>query len=139
VVGAAESPSPAPNLEVLPAGPGGGRDDPELCRVTRDVKRGAWAVTIGAHRTWEVDERHVHERHQEATATVSEHDPAHAAVRADLLMRLRWAGQTFEVHTTAGAESDGSAFHVTLDSNLTVDGAAHYSRRWARTIPRHLL
>jgi len=36
-------------------------------------------------------------------------------------------------------ESDASSLHVTVELNVTLDGAPFHARRWARSYPRRLL
>jgi hypothetical protein len=36
-------------------------------------------------------------------------------------------------------ESTADALHVTIQLEITIDGVPYHSRRWAKSIPRHLL
>ena len=75
----------------------------------------------------------------EATTRVSDDDPAHASIRATAEVERRWPDRTVVAVSRGAIESDVSEFHVTVELDVTLDGAPFHQRRWARSYPRRLL
>jgi hypothetical protein len=78
-------------------------------------------------------------RSAETTAVVSERDPARATVQGLSRVVLRWPERTIDTRARGQIESTENAFHVSIHLDITMDGLPHFSKRWVRTIPRHLL
>jgi hypothetical protein len=141
VVGAQEPPLPAPNL--LPPTPFtphvtayAGKP---IFSVTRDHIAGTAAVRVGTSGRTRVSDRVEFERSSDATATVSEHDPAHATIRGVSRIVLHWPDRTIDTIARAQVESTVDTLNVTIQLNITLDGQPYHSRRWAKSVWRHLL
>jgi putative CocE/NonD family hydrolase len=131
---------PTPAFEPSPFGDeeGEGRA-PQVWRVSRDQMTGQVEVAIEGGGTARVDGDWVQESRSEAVASVNERDPARASVRGRQTVRYRWPGRTIELHSRGQIESDAATFQAMLHVEITVDGLPHFSRRWLRSYPRHLL
>ena len=69
----------------------------------------------------------------------SNRDPADVVATGEHRRRLVRADGTLTVDTGCTLRSTVSAFHLTIDLDVRVDGHPHYQRRWVRTFPRVLL
>ena len=66
-------------------------------------------------------------------------DPADVAAVGKHHRRIvRNDGET-TVDTCCSFRSTETAFHVTIDLHIAVNGLPHHQRRWVRTFPRALL
>jgi hypothetical protein len=131
-------PLPAPDLA-----PAGSDIEPHRgsYRVTRDHANGQVEVTIGSDAVSRrrVDELLTIEGMYRATAIVAEHDPARASITGQQWARYIWPDRTVEMRCRGEFQSDATMIHALVHVALTVDGLPHFSRRWARSVPRHLL
>ena len=132
-------PLPEPAFEPVPEPPAAGLQAPPVWRVTRDHGQAQTEVAIAGGGTIRLDERYVQETQYEATATVSERDPAQASVCGLYTVRYRWPIGTIETRARGQITSDATTFHVMIHAEITVDGRPHFSRRWVRDFPRRLL
>lgn len=116
-----------------------GYSDKPIYSVTRDHIAGTAAVRVGTSGRTRVSEHVEMERSSDATASVSEHDPAHATIRGVNHVVLHWPERTIDTTARAQVESTVDALHVTIQLNILVDGQPYHSRRWAKSVRRHLL
>jgi hypothetical protein len=96
-----------------------------LRTVTRDVRR----PTPAAELTTEA----------RLTMWASNRDPADVVATGEHRRRLVRADGTITVDTGCTLRSTASAFHLTIDLDVKVDGRPHHQRRWVRSFPRDLL
>jgi len=131
---------PEPRLRppVSIASPFSGAGDAPVWRITRDILQGTCEVMIRGSGMSRFEDLKV-TRDSEAVAIVSERDPARASVRGRQHVTLHWPDRDIEARARGQIESTKDAFHVTIHLDLTMDGAPHFSRRWVRSFPRHLL
>jgi predicted acyl esterase len=110
-------------------------------RVTRDHASGQVEVMIGSDDVTRrrVDELLTIEAMSQATATVLEHDPARASISGQQMARYIWPDRTVEMRCRGQLQSDATTFHLMVHVAITLDGLPHFSRRWTRSVPRHLL
>jgi len=116
-----------------------GYADKPIYSVTRDHVAGTAAVRVGTSSRTRVSDQIEVERSSDATATVSEQDPARATMRGLNRTVLHWPERRIETLARAQVESTVDAFHVTIQLNINVDDQPYHSRRWVKSIPRHLL
>jgi putative CocE/NonD family hydrolase len=107
--------------------------------VTRDHIARSAAVRVGTSARTRVSAQVEFERSADATATVSEDDPAHATIRGLNRVILHWPERTIETTARAQVESTAGTLNVTIQLNITLDGQPYHSRRWAKSVRRHLL
>jgi len=96
-----------------------------LRTVTRDVRR----PTPTAELTTEA----------RLSMWASNRDPADVVATGEHRRRFVRADGTITVDTGCTLRSTASAFHLTIDLDVKVDGRPHYQRRWVRSFPRVLL
>lgn len=141
VVALQEPALPAPRLQepALLAPTAEVQAGPPTWRITRDAMAGTSEVYLSsASHTW-VKAGLEFSSSSEATATVSEQDPARAAIRGSSRVTLYRLGSAIDTQASGQIESSEDAFHVVISLNIIVDDKVYHTRRWARSIPRHLL
>jgi hypothetical protein len=109
--------------------------------VTRDHASGQVEVTIGNGGVTRrrIDNLLTIESMSRATAITAEHDPARASITGQQMARYIWPDRTVEMQCRGEIQSDATTFHLIVQVALTMDGLPHFSRRWTRSVPRHLL
>jgi hypothetical protein len=134
----ATDPLPSPDLAPSQTDVG---PDRGTYRVTRDHTNGQVEVTIGSEGVTRrrVDELLTIESMGRATAIVAEHNPARASITGLQMARFIWPDRTVEMRCRGQLQSDSTTIHVLVHIALTMDGLPHFSRSWARSVPRHLL
>ena len=96
-------------------------------------------MRVGTSGRTRVSEHVEMERSSDATATVSEDDPAHATIRGVNRVILHWPERTIDTTARAQVESTADTLHITIQLNITMDGQLYHTRRWAKSVRRHLL
>jgi putative CocE/NonD family hydrolase len=113
--------------------------DKPIWSVTRDHIAGTASVRVGTSGRSRISDTVELARMADATATVSEADPAHATIRGVNRVTLHWPERTIESTARAQVESNAVTFQVTIQLAITMDGLPYHSRQWTRSIPRHLV
>jgi putative CocE/NonD family hydrolase len=132
-----------PTPELLPPAPykpqAIGYSNKPIWSVTRDHIAGTASVRIGTSGRTRVSDTVELDRSADATALVSEHDPAHATIRCVNRVTLHWPERVIDSQARAQIESTETTLNVTIQLNITMDGQPFHSKRWMRSISRHLL
>lgn len=131
-----------PDFDLTPSGVrevGSSESDPPAWEIAQDVLRGEVAVTIaegGADLLEDGSRVYSSER---LVLRASDPDPAHA--RLDSRVAYAWTGPDFDVDIRASGSiaSDETAFDVSVDLDVRLDGAPLFTRGWAERIPRRLV
>jgi hypothetical protein len=69
----------------------------------------------------------------------SNRNPADVVATGKHHRRIVRADGVTTVDTSCRVRSTDTAFHVTIDIDITVNGAPHFQRHWTRSFPRALL
>jgi hypothetical protein len=121
-----------------PVGGEGSADDP-VWRISTDVIAGSVTVTIHDGGEDVLDDGRRLYSAETMTLTAFEADPARASLDADVVYRWREHGFVAEIRARSSQTSDGSAFHLTVDLAVDLDGAAFFQRTWTETVARRLV
>lgn len=116
-----------------------GQSERPIWRVVRDHMAGTTAVQIRTAGYTRVNDEVAFERSGEATALVYEADPARATIRGLSRVVLHWPERTIDTRARGQIESTADALHVTIQLDISLDDVPYLSKRWTRSIPRHLL
>ncbi len=116
-----------------------GYADKPIYRVTRDHIAGTAAVRVGTSGRTRISDQVEMERSSDATATVSEVEPAHATIGGVNRVILHWPGRTIDTVARAQVESTADTLNITIQLNIMLDGQPYHVRRWAKSVRRHLL
>jgi putative CocE/NonD family hydrolase len=110
-----------------------------IWRVSRDYMAGATEVFLRTAHRARVGEDVEFTRGSEMNAVASERDPARASVRGLSWVTLQLLDRTVDTRARGQIESTANTFHVTIQLDITMNGIPYLAKRWARSIPRHLL
>lgn len=69
----------------------------------------------------------------------SQRDPAHVSAVGKHFRHIKRSDGEMTVDTVAALRSTETAFHLTIDLSITVNGFPHHTRRWVRSFPRLLM
>ena len=72
------------------------------------------------------------------TVAVSTHDPAVASAESRSSLTIEWPEATVNSDVRQVVRSDATAYHLTIELDVSENGRARWSRRWERRIPRRL-
>jgi hypothetical protein len=124
--------------ELRAVGGEGSYDEPKWL-IEEDVIRGTTTVTIhdGGEDVLE-DGRRLYAA-ETLRLTASDHDPATATLDADVVYHWTDAGHAIEIRARSLQASDVGTFDITVDLDVTLDGAAFFERHWQERIPRRLV
>lgn len=108
-------------------------------QVTRDLLSGRAGVTIQAETEHRTPDGTLIERDCGCTCEVDRVDPARATAHGWHACRSTHDGRTTAARADVRVASTADTFDVSIDLEVTVDGAPHATRRWTESIPRRLL
>ena len=115
------------------------RPTPPVWEVVHDVLTGRETVRIHEESEERVNETTVVGREYLLTAQCDPADPASASAHGRHLSRIRRPNAVVEGRSDVLVQASATHFHVTIDLELSVNGAPHHSRRWVESVPRVLL
>jgi uncharacterized protein len=107
--------------------------------VTRDLLTGRAMATVAAVTHHETPDGTAIDRDCGCTCEVDPAEPARVTARGWHACRSSHGGHTTAARADVLVTSTADVFDVTIDLEVTVDGAVHATRRWTESIPRRLL
>jgi predicted acyl esterase len=118
-----------------------GRERPDAIdwKVEHDVLERRTTVTSASWGTSaaEGDRPETFERYG-GTISVSTTDPGDSRVDARSVIRIAYPEATVESEARYSVVSDATTYRVEVELDVSEDGERRWSRRWERSIPRHL-
>jgi hypothetical protein len=117
---------------------GGSADEPRW-EILEDVIDGSVTVTIHDGGS---DALHDGRRLYAAETiwlTARNDDPARTLLDADVVYRWWELDHTIEIRARSTQASDATAFDLSVDLEVDLDGASFFARRWEERIPRDLV
>lgn len=133
---------PAPDLRPAPPRfvPAEVHSEPQTWRVVRDVLADTVGLELRAKSVTRINGGDI-EFHDESQAQglVSNLDPARVHLRGTHRFTIRRSASETVTAAHVVLESTRSAFHLTIDLTIDVDGRPHWRRSWTHAFPRHLL
>lgn len=114
-------------------------EEAPVWRIEEDVIGAAVTVTIGEGGASILEDGSRVYSSEQLRLRVSDVDPAHASLDSDV--HYRWTGPGFDtaIRATGRIASDETAFEVTVDLGVQLDGDPFFARRWSERIPRRLV
>jgi hypothetical protein len=113
--------------------------EPATWRTIHNHHDGTVEVQMAGSSRTRVSEQIAYTSGRRIAATASDRNPGRASVRAENWASLHWPNCEIDCRAHGRIDSTETALHVTLDLAITTDGHPHFSRRWTRSFPRHLL
>ena len=109
---------------------------PPTWRVTHDLLTGRQAVELGFRSSWRLQTGAVVERESRSDFEVHPADPAHASARGRHVYQIARSGRVTRACAEVVVQGTASHFHVTIDLEVRVNDALHFTRRWVESVPR---
>ena len=106
---------------------------------SRDLLTGRTAVDIQWGTTWRVGATAVAERRSSSRSDVNPYDPSDAGARAEHVFRISRPNQMTEARADVAVQATATHFQVTIEVEVRVNSALHFTKRWAESVPRHYL
>ena len=122
-----------------PAVGGEGASDEPVWRITTDVIEGSVTVTVHDGGEDVLDDGRRLYSGETLTMTAYDDDPARASLDADVVYRWREHAFETEIRARSTQTSDATAFHLTVDLAVDVDGEPFFRRAWRESIDRRLV
>jgi putative CocE/NonD family hydrolase len=113
--------------------------EPPTWQVTRDQISGRTAVDLRYDWTWRVDDRTVLVRQAAGTFHLDPTDPGHASGRGEHVFRIERPGHCTEARSDVAVQATPTHFDITIDLVVEVNGAPHFAKHWAESVPRQYL
>ena len=65
--------------------------------------------------------------------------PADASAKGNHLYRIIRPNQDIQAQADLAVQATRTHFHLTIQVEVRVNGAVHFTKHWADTVPRHYL
>jgi putative CocE/NonD family hydrolase len=112
---------------------------PPTWQTTIDMLSGRVAVTIGSEGESRLNEHTVMQRRSSVRCEVDPRKPADASAYGQTMLAIVRSNQTIRGTSDVVVQASRTHFHVTINLEIRVNDAPHFSRRWVETIRRELL
>ena len=124
---------------VLPRGRYPQLSEPTVWAITRDVASGDVTFQMSASDSARPGPGRVHRQERMAKATANDATPAIASCESKARHVMELPGQTIAATAWSLVTSTESAFHLTIDLEVTVNGRRHFTRNFRGSYARDLL
>jgi hypothetical protein len=115
------------------------RVEPPTWQAIQDVLTGRVTSNIHTITDYRVDDTTVVRRESSVASQVDPQDPAHATAHGTSIQHIRRPNQVIWGRADLMVQATTSHFHISLDVELKINGAPHYSKRWVESVARQLL
>jgi hypothetical protein len=105
-------------------------------QVTCDQLTGRTTVQLAHQTSWRVNDTTVIERAYSGTFDVAPARPADASAKAQHRYRMLRPNQATEGRADVAVQATATHFHLTIEVEVRVNGALHFTRRWAESVAR---
>lgn len=107
--------------------------------VSRDLVSGRTTVEIGLVSEFRPNESTLFHRESISTFQVDPRDPAHANGQARHLYRIVRPNHQTQSQADVAVQATATHFQISIDLEVRINDALHFTRHWAESVPRHLL
>ena len=112
---------------------------PPKWQLIYDVLTGRVTSKIHSVREYRVDDTTVIRRENSVNSQVDPKDPAHASAHGRNTHYIIRPNQEIRGSSNLVVQATATHFHITIDLDVRVNDAPHFSRRWVESIPRELM
>ena len=112
---------------------------PPTWQVTCDQLTGRTTVHLAYRTSWRVNDTTVIERAYSGTFDVAPARPADASAKAQHRYRMLRPNQDTEGCADVAVQATATHFHLTIEVEVRVNGALHFTKHWVESVPRHYL
>ncbi|HEY7937788.1 MAG TPA: CocE/NonD family hydrolase [Candidatus Limnocylindrales bacterium] len=138
-----EAAAAAPAFRTEPAGlpdvGARGSEESAIWQIQQDVLAGTVTVTTGSGEALTLPDGTSLYSSELLEMTASDADPAHARMRTEVVYRLDQDGRAIVAEASGLMTSTETTFELSVDLDVTLDGAPFHHGSWAETIPRRLV
>jgi hypothetical protein len=113
--------------------------NPPTWQVVQDVLTGRVTSKVASTHEYRVNATTVVRRDFSVVSQVDPKDPAHASAHGTSLHQIIRPNHDISANSDLMIQATASHFHITVDLEVKMNGAPHFSRRWVESIPRQLL
>jgi hypothetical protein len=113
--------------------------EPPTWRVEQDVLTGTTTVVVKYAAQFRPHAGALIQREFGSHSQVDPRAPAQASVRGWHACQVVRPNQVVQGRTDALIQSTATHFHITLDLEVRVNGAVHFTQRWAESVRRALM
>ncbi|MFT5367034.1 MAG: putative CocE/NonD family hydrolase [Candidatus Latescibacterota bacterium] len=107
--------------------------------VTQDIMQNRTGVKLHTQNTTQTNETTKITNKSQLTLSASNENPADVSGTGHHHRKItRTDGET-EIDSSYTIRSTATAFHTTIDLNITINGLPHFQKQWTNTFPRDLL
>jgi hypothetical protein len=110
--------------------------DPPIWRVTRDQLTGRATADLQWGASWRVGDTAVVGRESSSRLDVNPYDPADASAKARHLFRIVRPNHLIEARADVAVQASATHFHITIELEMRVNGALHFTKHWVESVPR---
>ena len=113
--------------------------EPSTWRVTHDQISGRTAVDIEYGASWRVDSTTVLERESSSTFDLDPAHPGGASARGKHFFRIVRPHHWTQARADVAVQGTPTHFDLAIELAVEVNGALHFTKHWAESVPRHYL
>jgi hypothetical protein len=112
---------------------------PPVWQFTQDQISGRTTVTLFHSNNWRVNDTITIEREASSTFEVDPARPSDASAKGCHLYRIVRPNQEIQSKADLSVQATNTHFHLIIQVEVRVNGALHFTKHWAETVPRHYL
>ena len=112
---------------------------PPTWQISRDQLTGRTALHLDHSSSWRVNDTTVIEREASSTFEVAPSRPSEASARGRHFYRIMRPNQQLQARADVGVQATTTHFHLTIEVEVRVNGALHFSKHWVESISRDYL
>jgi hypothetical protein len=112
---------------------------PSTWKTEQEMFTGRTRVTVIHNANFRLNDTTVIEREFGSVSQVDPRDPAQASIHGWHVCRSIRPNVTFQGRTDVVIQSTATHFHITIDLQVTVNDAPHFTKRWAETVRREMM
>jgi putative CocE/NonD family hydrolase len=112
---------------------------PPVWQVTRDQFTGRTTVHLAHRAGWRVDDTTVVEQESSSAFDVAPSRPSDASARGCHYYRIIHPNQVTQARADLSVQATATHFHLTIEVEVRVNGALHFTKHWVDSVPRHFL
>jgi len=113
--------------------------DQPAWQIVQDVLQNRTGVTLHTHTTGQPNETTQITNDRQLTLWAHNKNPASVTGTGHHYRKITRANGTTEIDSSYTITSTETAFHTTINLQVTVNGISHFQKHWTNTFPRELL
>ena len=112
---------------------------PPIWQITQDHLTGRTILHLAHSSSWRVNDTTVVEREASSTFDVAPPRPSDASAKGRHFYRIIRPNQGIESRADVAVQATETHFHLTIEVEVRVNGALHFTKSWVESVPRQYL